>query len=597
MNGLDLVVIAIYMTGLIGMGAIFARMSDIREMFAAGGQSPWWLSGLSAFMTTFSAGTFVVWGGIAYQQGLVGVFILLVIGIAAIVVGRFLADRWKNFGYDSAAEFIEDRFGRSLVQFYTWLQGTVGLFTMGGAVYALSVIVCTLIPLPEGHFLADPETGNFSVTIASLIICTVVIAIATGGGLWAVLMTDALQFIILSVSVLFVIPLIISHIGGPAEFIASAPEGFFSPVSGEFTWWFLAGWCLVFCFKLGGEWAYVQRFACVPSGGDARKSYYLFGILYLVSPLIWMLPPMAYRIIEPGANYEQAYILASQTVLPAGMLGLMVSAMCSATASMATTQLNVYAGAFTTEFYKGILRPSAHEKELVMAGRIISVLLGGIIIGGAMLIPRLGTYTGYILGMVAMLTGPLVLPTIWGLFSRKIGLTTAWTVTIMGVLGGVFVKLGFREGGWFEGVEFLSSVTQLLQANERITEIVMGAMFPLLLLVIAELLVQRTSPGWHRVITNRNQQRQKPVKKASVFPARLCGWSACAIAFLMTVIAFLNPDETFIIGAFAAVMFLVGIGILKGARMIKHRTSEADSISGAANKTNIKESELENHTL
>src|SRR5699024_6998898 len=343
MNELDLIVIAIYMAGLIGMGAIFARMDNVREMFAAGGKSPWWLSGLSAFMTTFSAGTFVVWGGIAYQNGLVAVFILLVIGLAAVLVGRFLADRWKSFGYDSAAEFIEDRFGRSLVQFYTWLQGTVGLFTMGGAVYALSVIVTALIPLPEGHLLVNPETGHFSVTIASLMICVVIIAIATGGGLWAVLMTDALQFIILSVSVLFVVPLIISHIGGPEEFIAAAPEDFFSPVSGEFTWWFLAGWCLVFCFKLGGEWAYVQRFACVPTGKDARKSYYLFGVLYLVSPLIWMLPPMAYRVIEPGANYEQAYILASQAVLPAGMLGLMVSAMCSATASMATTQLNVYA--------------------------------------------------------------------------------------------------------------------------------------------------------------------------------------------------------------------------------------------------------------
>src|SRR5690606_25028106 len=160
-------------------------------------------------------------------------------------------------------EFLHARFGKSLVQFYTWLQGTIGVFTMGGAIYALAVIICALIPMSPGHFLADPATGNFSVTIASLIICVMVILITSGGGLWAVLMTDALQFIILTVAVLIVVPLIVMKVGGPAAFVESAPEGFFSPVAGEFTWVFLAGWTLVFFFKMGGEWAYVQRFACV----------------------------------------------------------------------------------------------------------------------------------------------------------------------------------------------------------------------------------------------------------------------------------------------------------------------------------------------
>src|SRR5690606_4313358 len=123
---------------------------------------------------------------------------------------------------------IDARFGRSLVQLYTWLQGTVGIFTMGGTIYALAVIVTALIPMPEGHFLADPETGHFSVTTASLILCAVVIAITTGGGLWAVLMTDALQFIILTIAVLIVVPLILLRVGGAGEFLSAAPEGFFS---------------------------------------------------------------------------------------------------------------------------------------------------------------------------------------------------------------------------------------------------------------------------------------------------------------------------------------------------------------------------------
>ena len=356
-------------------------------MFAAGGKSPWWLSGLSAFMTTFSAGTFVVWGGIAYLFGMVGVSILVVIGIAAMFVGRYLAGRWKSFGYDSAAEFINDRFGKSLVRFYTFLQGLVGLFTMGGAVYALAIVVTALVPLPEGHLLADPATGHFSVTIASLIICVLVIAITFGGGLWAILMTDALQFIILTASVFIIVPLIIIKIGGPTQMLKTAPPGFFNLVNGEFTWLFLFGWGVVFFFKLGGEWAYVQRFVCVPNERDAKKATYLFGILYIVSPLIWMLPPMAYRWINPSANPEEAYILAGQAVLPPGMLGLMIAAMCSATTSMATTQLNVFAGAFTTEIYKRVFRKEAEDLEMVRAGRLITLALGGIVIAGALITP------------------------------------------------------------------------------------------------------------------------------------------------------------------------------------------------------------------
>lgn len=572
MRALDLAVFAIYIVGLVAMGGVYVRrMKNTREMFAAGGQCPWWLSGLSAFMTTFTAGTFVVWGGIAYQSGLVGVSILVVIGVAAIFVGRLLAARWKSFGFDSAPEFLAARFGGSLVQFYSWLQGTIGIFTMGGGIYALAVILCALIPLPPGHPFADPATGNFSVTLGSLIIAATVILITTGGGLWAVLMTDALQFLILSVAVLVVVPMIIGRVGGPAAFVQSAPEGFFSPVAGEFTWLFLAGWGVVFFFKLGGEWAYVQRFACVPSGRDARKSSYLFGLLYLVSPFIWMLPPMAYRMIDPNANHEQAYILACKTVLPAGMLGLMIAAMASATASTATTLLNVFAGAFTTEFYRKILRPAAGERELVIAGRLITMLLGAITIAGALLIPRLGTYTGYILTSVTMLTGPLVLPTIWGLFSRRIGLGTAWTVTILGITGGFFVKFAFGNGGWFESMMFLNPLNQLVQANVRIAEIVMGTVFPLLLLAIAELSIRETHEGWHRVNAKRAQYQRELPRLPSVLPARLCGWSVVAIALMMSGLALINRLESLVLGVFAAALLAIGAAILLAARLLDRK--------------------------
>ena len=78
---------------------------------------------------------------------------------------------------------------------------------------------------------------------------------------------------------------------------------------------------------IGGEWAFVQRYLCVSTQASAKKVAWLFGALYLTTPLLWMIPPMVFRTIQPNADPEQAYILACQAVLPAGALGLMLAAM------------------------------------------------------------------------------------------------------------------------------------------------------------------------------------------------------------------------------------------------------------------------------
>jgi len=560
MNSLDLFVIAFYACGLIAMGSVFARkMKDRREMFAAGGQSPWWLSGLSAFMTMFSAGTFVVWGGISYRYGLVGTSICMTFGISAFLTGKFFAAHWKKCGVDSAAEFLELRFGRSLVQFYTWLQGTLGIFGMGGSVYALSVIICALVPLPVGHPLANPETGTLSVAFVSVAICLMVVLISFIGGLWAVLMTDALQFIILSVSVTLVVPLLFLRIGGPAQFIEKAPEGFLNPVAADFTWGFLFMWTMIHMFKIGGEWAYIQRFTCVPTPTDAKKSAYLFGTMYLISPLIWMLPPMMYRLINPDADFEQAYILACQAVLPAGLVGLIIAAMSSATASMVTTQLNVFAGAFTDMVYKELLRPEAEERELVRAGRVITILLGGVVMAGATLIPRMGGYTNYTLVFASLLTGPLVIPTIWGLFSRKLGLGGAWGVTFASAGIGLVAKFGFGDGGWFEGQGWSAGLSRILQENSRVSEGAIGVFVPLLLLLVIELCSREEAPGWSRLLEarGRHDASEAAPPLASTLPAKLCGIAVACIAVLMVGLAFVNREEAPTLVLFAAVLGLI----------------------------------------
>lgn len=72
----DYIIIVVYFIGLLVLGgALSRRIKSSQEMFIAGRNSSWWLSGLSTYMTLFSAGTFVVWGGVAFRSGLVAVTI------------------------------------------------------------------------------------------------------------------------------------------------------------------------------------------------------------------------------------------------------------------------------------------------------------------------------------------------------------------------------------------------------------------------------------------------------------------------------------------------------------------------------------------
>ena len=569
MTNPDYFVLLLYVVGVFIVGAVFSRhIKSSSDMFAAGNQSPWWVAGLSSFMTMFSAGTFVVWGSIAYEQGLVAVVINLTYGIAALFVGWFVAGRWRQLGISSAAEFVELRFGKAAVLFCTVANMLYKLTTVGVALYSIAVILSALIPLPVDHLLANVETAQLSVPWAIIGLGLIVVLYTVIGGLWAVLITDVLQFIVLMVSVTFVVPLMWFKVGGFEGFATTVPEGFFQFTSIEWTWWVLSGWCATQFFMIGAEWAFVQRYLCVPSERDARKGAWLFGALYLVSPVLWMLPPMIYRGINPNADPNEAYILACQSVLPAGMTGLMLAAMFSATASMVDSQLNVFAG-ILTDFYRQHVKPDAQQLHLVTVGRGLTAVLGAIVIVVALLIPWMGGATDVVVAVTAMIVGPLLLPTLWGLFSRRVTATCIWgTVGISFALGTAF-KLG-----WIDQVVSVlsdqSSIIELIAAQgfvategaNRMMELIIGVMVPLVTLTGFQLSGEKVTSGWRQVEIHKSKVIvDTSAQQASQLPSQVIGWSVIACGCLIGSLAFLSTEDRSVLLTFGTVMCLLGVVI------------------------------------
>jgi len=558
MTNLDYLVLMGYIIGVFAVGGIFsARVKNSADMFAAGGQSPWWVSGLSGFMAMFSAGTFVVWGGIAYKHGIVAISINMCYGVAALLVGYILAGRWQKMGLKTPAEYVELRFGRKAIHFYTWAMMVYRLTGVGVALYSLAVLLVALVPLEAGNPFRDPVTGNLALTWAVLLFGSVVTIYTVGGGLWAVLMADVLQFIVLNMAVAFVVPLCFMEIGGVGQFIRTAPDGFLWPTTSEFTWFFLVGWCAIHFFMVGAEWAFVQRFICVPTATHARKSAYLFGGLYLVSPFLWMLPPMLYRAIDPNANPEQAYILACQRVLPPGMMGLMMAAMVSATASMVSAQLNVFAGVLTNDFYRRLLGPNASETRLVGVGRVMTVLLAGVLIGVALGVPHAGGAEKVILSVTALMVGPLLLPSVWGLFSKRVTQRCIWWTAGICFAVGALVKFGLSQRGFLSGIEGLRSFYAWIQANLRTVEVFVGVVLPTLILSVIELSSRGTSEGFEKVAAKTQEHMHRPEPKMSRLPALVVSWVIGLCGLLMALLAVANQDQRKVLAVFSGTLFLI----------------------------------------
>ena len=240
MEQLDYIIILLYFLGLIAVSVVMSRkIKNSEDMFIAGRNSSWWLSGVSSYMTIFSASTFVVWGGVAYKSGLVAVVVALCLGVASFIVGKWISGKWRELRIKSPGEFLTIRFGHRTVSFYT-ISGIIARAVHTAvSLYAVAVVMCALIKVDGGSIFAstgmmgDSPMGYLSIWWALLILGAIALGYTIAGGFLAVLMTDVIQFGVLLAVVVFMIPLSFNAVGGVSAFIDKASEipGFCSGTS------------------------------------------------------------------------------------------------------------------------------------------------------------------------------------------------------------------------------------------------------------------------------------------------------------------------------------------------------------------------------
>ncbi|MDO6819567.1 sodium:solute symporter family protein [Zobellia sp. 1_MG-2023] len=514
----------------------------MKSFFAAGGALPWWMSGLSLFMSFFSAGTFVVWGSIAYSSGWVAITIQTTMCIAGVLIGFFIAPKWQKTKALTAAEFITDRLGYNTQKIYTYLFLLISIFTTGAFLYPVAKIV-------------EVSTG-FPIHTSIIALGILILIYTAVGGLWAVIVTDVLQFVVLTAAVLIVVPLSLDKIGGIDNFVSKAPENFFNLVNEEYTWGFMIAFGLYNLFFIAGNWAYVQRYTSVATPKDAKKVGWLFGGLYLVSPLIWMLPPMAYRILNPelgGLADEGAYLLMCKEVLPVGMLGLMLGGMIFATSSSVNTTLNISAGVLANDVYKHF-RPNADGDKLVKVGRTATILLGILTIIIALLVPYMGGIVEVVMSLAAITGGAMFLPPMWALFSKYQTGKSALIVTVITLAINAFFK-------------FLAP-TLLNFSFDRAQEMGFGMGIPVVLLAAFEIYARNQKKeteqydNYQLIVAKKNSETEEEASAGNKKGTRVIGIGAALTGLMILILSFIAKTGALLVGGMGTLVLLLGSYII-----------------------------------
>lgn len=546
MNILDYITIILFSIGVLITGVSFSKTGkDMKSFFSGGGNVPWGMSGLSLFMGFFSAGTFVVWGSIAYSYGMVSIIIQLTMAVAGYAVGTWIAPRWHRTHSLTAAEYITGRLGVKTQKTYTYIFLAVSVFTTGSFLYPVAKIVevTTGIPLTTAIF----ALGAFSMVYVAL------------GGLRGVVVTDVLQFVILFAAVVIAVPLAFDKIGGVGTFFEKVPEGFFELFEGEYTPGFVIAFAIYNMFFLGGNWAYVQRYTSVKTERDSRKTGWLFGVLYTISPILWMLIPMIYRVYNPslsGLENEGAYLLMCKEAMPDGLLGLMLGGMIFATASSLNATLNISAGVVTNDIFKR-MRPDASEKTLMNVARISTWGFGIMAIIVALLIRSMGGIVNVVISVAALTGVPVYLPVIWSLFSKR---QTARTI-----LSATFISLAIN-------LIFKFVTPHFGLALDRTWEMIVGTAVPVILLAGIEVVLKAKefiAPEYMAYISGRNvRMRQENAgdteesKRTNRFTQKVLGIGLGLSGVLITVLGFIAEENIVVPVAVGLVVTLIGIYLL-----------------------------------
>lgn len=433
MAALDWTVVGLYFLVMVGIGWwAKSRISDASDFFVAGGKIPWWLVGISHHMSGYSAAVFVAYAAIAYTTGF-AVYVWWALSITvACTIGAFLfAPRWprlrQRLGIISPLEYLAVRFNVPTQQLLAWSGAALKVFDVA-AKWAASAILLQVfagIPLVWGILLVGGVTMIYS----------------TIGGIWADVLTDFGQFLIQLVAAVAMLIAIMIRLGVDAPFTMwnQLPPEHSLPFNGEQTLVFFGIYIVISTLSYnGGTWNLAMRMIATPDGRQAKRSMLFSAVLYLVWPLILFLPMWAAPLLLPNLeDPNQSYAMLATSLLPQGLIGLVLAGMFAHTMAMTASDANAISSVVVRDIipqFRG--RRHLPTKAELFASRLTTFIFIALSMIIAVTSDSFGGVIGLIVTWFGALVGPIAVPMLLGMLPwfKRSGSIAALTSVIVGLV-------------------------------------------------------------------------------------------------------------------------------------------------------------------
>ncbi|MCC6587362.1 MAG: Na+:solute symporter [Bryobacterales bacterium] len=385
---LDWIVVALYFVLNLAVALYYRHRagSSLNEYFLSGRDVPWWLAGTSMVATTFAADTPLAVTGLVARGGIAGNWLWWNFLAGGLLTVFFYARLWRRSGVMTDIEFSEIRYAGKPAAFLRgfralYLSIPIGCIVLGWVNLAMVKILMMVLDVSKS-------------TALFYVLCMIAITalISTISGLWGVLVTDSIQFVI-KMGCVIVLAFSAVHAAGGMEGIKTklAASGKLatldftpnldSPLTPMVTFLVYIGmlwWSTWYPGSEPGGGGFVaQRMLCARDERHSLLATFWFNLAHFaIRPWPWILTALAVVVLYPNLqDPESGYVRVMIDHLPPYLRGLMLAGFIAAFMSTNATQLNWGAAYLVNDFYRRFVKKTATEQHYVLMSQAATVLL------------------------------------------------------------------------------------------------------------------------------------------------------------------------------------------------------------------------------
>lgn len=426
----------VFLGGLFWLGSRFYRwIGSPDDFYVAGRQLTPFILAASLTTANVSLFSFVGVSGTAYQSGIAIIWLTWTGNMALVFSGLFVIPVLRRLRIRTIPEFLEMRYN-----------GAVRILV--GVLWVFRLAFWIGVVLYAGVTAAQQLTGIQSFTLWVLVFSFIVVVYTTSGGMWSVVLTNNLGFLLMMGSVLTILPMAMMAVGWWPGLAAHLPPAHldFLPAAGKYSWKTV----IAFLF-LGVQWATLDQ-GLLQSAFSARdprvvsKGMVLSGLMITPFAFLWITPGLAARILYPGLpKPEMAVPTLIVHLIPAGVLGFVICGFMASGLSTIGANLGAVATLMANDIYGRFVNRKASPRQLLVAVRVATVCAGLLMIAITYLVPYLGGAVDAYLTIISIMDMPLFVIAIpYGLLWKKATWQGAMAGYLAGSITGAILRFGFQ---------------------------------------------------------------------------------------------------------------------------------------------------------